>query len=293
VASTRFKTRSLDEAIVRLASRILALAFAVLVIVYGAQSLGLPVIPLVAGLGVGGVALALAAQPTIENLIAALILYADRPVRVGDFCRFGDHLGTVEEIGMRSTRIRTLDHTVLSVPNADFSKGRVENYSARKKIWFHPRVRLRYETTPDQVRYILVEVGKCLYAHPRVLPDPARIRFVGLGEYSLDLDVFAYVDTNDYGEYLGIAEDLNLRIMDIVKAAGTELAIPAQLEYQLDKLPLDEKGIQQAEARVQEWRAQRAMYLPRFPPETVARLRGSLDFPPAGSPGDDRGPPRA
>ena len=293
MASTRLKTRSLDEAIVRLASRILALAFAVLVIVYGAQSLGLPVIPLLAGLGVGGVALALAAQPTIENLIAALILYADRPVRVGDFCRFGDHLGTVEEIGMRSTRIRTLDHTVLSIPNADFSKGRVENYSARKKIWFHPRVRLRYETTPDQIRYILVEVRKCLYAHPRVLPDPARIRFVGFGEYALDLDVFAYIDTNDYGEYLEIAEDLNLRIMDIVKAAGTELAIPAQLEYQMDKLPLDEKGIRQAEARVQEWRAQRAMYLPKFPPETIAHLRGSLDYPPAGSPGDDRGPPRA
>ncbi|HSO49117.1 MAG TPA: mechanosensitive ion channel domain-containing protein, partial [Acidimicrobiia bacterium] len=285
VASPRFRTRSLDEAIVRLTSRILALISAVLVTVYGAQSLGLPVVPLLAGLGVGGLALALAAQPTIENLIAALTLHADRPVRVGDFCRFGDALGIVEEIGMRSTRIRTLDHTVLSVSNADFSKGRVENYSARRKMWYHPRIRLRYETTPDQVRYILVEIRKLLYAHPRVLPDPARIRFVGFGEYSLDLDVFAYVDTKDYGEYLEIAEDLNLRIMDVVKAAGTELAIPARLEYQMDKAPLDEKGIQQAEAHVEEWRGQQAMYLPKFPPETIANLRGSLDYPPAGSPG--------
>jgi MscS family membrane protein len=285
VASPRFKTRSLDEAIVRLASRILALAFAVLVSVYGAQSLGLPVVPLLAGLGVGGLALALAAQPTIENLIAALTLHADQPVRIGDFCRSGDALGIVEQIGMRSTRIRTLDHTILTVPNADFSKGRVENYSARRKIWYHPRIRLRYETTPDQVRYILVEVRKLLYAHPRVLPDPARIRFVGFGEYSLDLDVFAYIDTKDYGEYLEIAEDLNLRIMDIIKAAGTELAIPARLEYQMDKAPLDDEGIQQVEARVEEWRAQRAMYLPKFPPETIAKLRGSLDYPPAGSPG--------
>jgi MscS family membrane protein len=285
VASPRFKTRRLNEAIVRLASRILALAFAILVSVYGAQLLGLPVVPLLAGLGVGGLALALAAQPTIENLIAALTLHADRPVRVGEFCRFGDTLGTVEEIGMRSTRIRTLDHTVLSVPNADVSKGRVENYSARRKIWYHPRIRLRYETTPDQVRFILVEGRKLLYAHPRVLPDPARIRFVGFGEYSLDLDVFAYVDTRDYGEYLEIAEDLNLRFMDVVKAAGTELAIPARLEYQMDKAPLDEKGVQQAEAYVQEWRDQRAMYLPKFPPETIANLRGSLDYPPAGSPG--------
>lgn len=293
VASPRFKTRSLDEAIVRLASRILSLAVAILVSVYGAQLLGLPVVPLLAGLGVGGLALALAAQPTIENLIAALTLYADRPVRVGEFCRFGDTLGTVEEIGMRSTRIRTLDHTVLSVPNADFSKGRVENYTARRKIWYHPRIRLRYETTPDQVRYILVEVRKLLYAHPRVLPDPARIRFVGFGEYSLDLDVFAYIDTRDYGEHLEIAEDLNLRIMDVIKAAGTELAIPARLEYQMDKAPLDEKDIRQAEASVQEWRGQRTMYLPKFPPDTIAKLRGSLDYPAVGSPENDQRAPGA
>jgi MscS family membrane protein len=242
------------------------------------------VVPLLAGLGVGGLALALAAQPTIENLIAALMLHADRPVRVGEFCRFGDTLGVVEAIGMRSTRLRTLDHTVLSVPNAEFSKGRVENYSARRKIWYHPRVRLRYETTPDQVRYILVEVRKLLYAHPRVLPDPARIRFVSFGEYSLDLDVFAYVDTKDYGEYLEIAEDLNLRIMDVIKAAGTELAIPATLEYRMDKTPLDDKHIRQAEASVQAWRDQRTMYLPNFPPDKIAKLRGTLDYPPAGSP---------
>jgi MscS family membrane protein len=237
-----------------------------------------------AGLGVGGLALALAAQPTLENLIAALTLHADRPVRVGDFCRFGDTLGIVEEIGMRSTRIRTLDHTLLSVSNADFSKGRVDNYSARRKIWYHPRIRLRYETTPDQVRHLLVEIRKLLSAHPRVLADPARIRFVGFGEYSLDLDVFAYIDTKDYGEYLEIAEDLNLRIMDVIKAAGTELAIPARLEYLVDKAPLDEMEIRQAEASVQESRGQRAMNLPKFPPETIATLRGTLDYPPAGSP---------
>jgi len=138
------------------------------------------------------------------------------------------------------------------VPNADFAKGRVENFSARRKIWHHPRIRLRYETTPDQVRYLLVEIRKLLYTHPRVLSDPVRVQFVGFGEYSLDLDVFAYIDTQDYGEYLEIPEDLNLRIMDLIKAAGTELAIPARLEYQMDKAPLDEKEIRQAEASVQE-----------------------------------------
>ena len=104
-----------------------------------------------------------------------MTIHADRPGRVGDFCRFGDTLGIVEKIGMRSTHLRTLDNTVLSVPNADFAKGRVENFSARRKIWHHPRIRLRCETTPDQVRYLLVEIRKLLYTHPRVLSDPVRV----------------------------------------------------------------------------------------------------------------------
>jgi MscS family membrane protein len=289
VASPKIKQRSLDEAMARLTTKILSFAIAGVFTLYGAHKLGLPVLPLLAGLGVGGLALALAAQPTIENFIAGLTLFADRPVRVGEFCRFGDTIGTVEEIGMRSTRIRTLDHTIVSVSNSDFAKARLENYSARGKIWYHPRIKLRYETTPDQVRYILVEIRKLLYAHPKVHQDPARIRFVQFGECSLDLDVFAYIDTTDYGEYLEIAEDVNLRIMDVIKSAGTELAIPAQIEYKIEKESLEETRIRETENCVQEWRAQGALYIPKFPPEKISELRGSLDYPPEGSP-DQREP---
>jgi MscS family membrane protein len=290
VASPKIKERSLDEAMARLATKILSFAIAGVFTLYGAQALGLPVLPLLAGLGVGGLALALAAQPTIENFIAGLTLFADRPVRVGEFCRFGDTIGTVEEIGLRSTRIRTLDHTIVSVSNSDFAKARLENYSARGKIWYHPRIRVRYETTPDQVRYILVEIRKLLYAHPKVHQDPARIRFVQFGDCSLDLDVFAYIDTTDYGEYLEIAEDVNLRIMDVIKAAGTELAIPAQIEYKIDKEPLEETQIRETENRVQEWRDQGALYIPKFPPERIRELRGSLEYPPEGSTDTQREP---
>lgn len=290
VASPKINRRSLEEAMARLTTRILSLTIAGVVTLYGAQALGLPVLPLLAGLGVGGLALALAAQPTIENFIAGLTLFADRPVRVGEFCRFGDTKGTVEEIGIRSTRIRTLDHTIVSVSNSDFAKARLENYSARGKTWYHPRIKLRYETTPDQIRYILVEIRKLLYAHPKIHQDPARIRFVQFGECSLDLDVFAYIDTVDYGEYLEIAEDVNLRILDVIKAAGTELAIPAQIEYKINKEPLEESQIRKTENCVQEWRAQRALFIPTFPPEKINELRGSLDYPPEGSPGAQRDP---
>ena len=180
------------------------------------DSSGFDITALIAGLGVGGLAVALAAQKTLENLFGGATLLADRPVQVGDFCRFGDRVGIVEEIGLRSTRVRTLDRTIVTVPNAEFSTLQLENFAKRDRIWYHPRLGLRYETTPDQLRYLLVEIRRMLYAHPKVDPDPARIRFVGFGDSSLDLDIYAYVRTHDYNEYLEIAEDLNLRIMDIV-----------------------------------------------------------------------------
>ncbi len=243
---------------------------------------------LLAGVGVGGIAVALAAQKSVENLIGAITLYTSQPVRVGDFCRFGDTLGTVEEIGLRSTRLRTLENTLVSVPNAEFSNLPLNNYSKRQKIWYHPRISLRYETTPDQIRYILVEVRKLLYSHPKVLPDPARIRFVGFGAYSVDLDIFAYIAETDYGKYLEVSEDLNLRIMDIVRDAGSRFAVPAQTTYLERGKGLDDELIRDAESKVKEWREQKALYLPEFPPEKIGELRGSLDYPPSGSPSSNR-----
>jgi MscS family membrane protein len=146
------------------------------------NNVGFNVTTLMAGLGIGGLAVALAAQKPLENLIGAITLYTSRPVRVGDFCRFGDKIGTVEEVGLRATKVRTLDRTLVNIPNAEFVHLHLDNFTKREKIWYHPRISLRYETTPDQVRYILVEVRKVLYAHPKVLSDPARIRFVGFGE---------------------------------------------------------------------------------------------------------------
>jgi MscS family membrane protein len=284
IASPGVGEKGLDAAFIRLASRLLAIAFFTLVLLWGAHRLGLPVIPLVAGLGVGGLALALAAQPTIENFIAGLTLYADRPVGVGEVCRVGEKIGIVEEIGMRSARVRTLDDTMLTIPNAEFSKMALENFSKRRKVWYHPTIRLRYEATPDQVRYVLVEVRRMLYAHPKVLADPARIRFAAFGAYSLDLEIFAYVDATDQGEFLGVAEDVNLRIMTIVAKAGTELAVPTQAQYTVEKPPLDQEQVRRAEATVDDWRAQQTLFLPQFPPEKIADLSGSLDYPPDGSP---------
>jgi MscS family membrane protein len=181
---------------------------------------------LLAGLGVGGLAIALAAQKTIENLFGGISVIGDRPVLVGDFCRFGNRVGTVTHIGLRSTRVRTLDRTIVSVPNGQFSSMELENFSARDKIWFHQTLRLRRNTTLDQLRQVLSEVQDILQHHTKVEVGSIPVRFTGIGEYSLDIEVFAYVLTSDFDAFLGIQQELLLDIIHAVEDAGTSLAVP-------------------------------------------------------------------
>jgi MscS family membrane protein len=143
---------------------------------------------------------------------------------------------------------------------------------------------VRYETTPDQLRYILVEVRKLLYAHERVTSEPARIRFVGFGAYSLDLELFAYVNTSDWNEFMGIREDIFLRIMDIIAASGTGFAFPSQTLYLgQDEGPAPQRASEVAD-EVARWRERREVFLPEFPPEQIAAIENTLGFPAAGSP---------
>jgi MscS family membrane protein len=249
------------------------------------DNFGFNVTALVAGLGVGGVAVALAAQKSIENLFGGVMLYADRPIRVGQFCRFGDKIGTVEEIGMRSTRVRTLDRTVVTVPNAEFSALQIENFARRDFIRLFTVLGLRYETTPEQLRHILVEIRRLLYAHPMVSNDPARIRFVGFGAYSLDLEIFAYVTTSDWAEFLGVREDIFLKIMDLVDASGTGFAFPSQTLYLGKDDGLDEDRARAAEEEVKAWRERDALFLPDFSDSEIERVGGGHPWPPEGAPG--------
>ncbi len=236
-----------------------------------------------AALGVGGLAIALGAQKLFENLIGSLTLIADRPVRIGDFCRFGDALGTIEEIGIRSTRVRTLDRTVLTVPNGEFASLHIENYSQRDRYWFHPTLNLRYETTPDQVRYLLQELRAMLYAHPKVDPNPARVRFVALAAFSLDIEIFAYVHARDYEEFLEVQEDLLLRVMAIVEKSGSGFAFPSQTLYLGRDGGLDEARSKEAEETTRQRLEKGELEVPRFRPETIRSLSGSIPYPPPGS----------
>jgi MscS family membrane protein len=248
------------------------------------QNVGFNVTGLLAGLGVGGLAVALAAQKSIANLFGGISLIVDQPIRVGDFCRFGDgKIGTVEEIGLRSTRIRTPDRTLVSIPNGDFSEIQLENYGARDRIRLYAVIGLRYETSADQLRHVLAEMRRLLIAHPMITEEPARVRFVGFGAHSLDLELFAYVGTCDWNEFLQVREDVLLRFMDIVRDSGTGFAFPSQTLYLGRDSGLDEGRTREAEECVRGWRERNELPFPEFPEALVTEIDGTVDYPPRGS----------
>jgi MscS family membrane protein len=251
--------------------------------------LGFDLTAALAGLGVGGLAVAFAAQKTLENLFGGIMITSDQPIRVGDFCKFGDQQGTVEDIGLRSTRFRTLDRTVVSVPNGQLATMNLENFGLRDKFWFHPTIQLRYETSADQLRYVLAEIRHLLYAHPKVESQSARVRFVGLGMSSLTIEIFAYVYATDYAVFLEIQEDVLLRIVDIIEKSGTSFAFPSHTAYITRDRGLDEEKTRAAVAQVEEWRTQKELPFPNFAPERIVKIGDTIEYPPADSAVRDKG----
>ena len=197
---------------------------------------GVKVTAALAGLGVGGIAVALAAQKTLENVIGGVSLIFDQVVRVGDFLKVGDTTGTVEEVGLRSIRIRTLDRTVVSVPNGQIATMSIETYSARDKFWFHHLLGLRYGTTAAQMHSVVDNIRSLLLKHTSIERDSVRVRLLSFGTSSLDVDVYAYVLGRDWNHFLEIQEGLLFSIMEIVGQAGTQLALPSQAMYLANNL---------------------------------------------------------
>jgi len=267
----------------RLASTVVALLVSVIIVGDGATQLGLPVFSVLAGLGIGGLAVALAIRPTLENLIGGIILYVDQPVRVGDFCSFGDKNGTIEAIGVRSTKIRALDRTIITIPNAALADMQLINYAHCDRMLIQTTLGLRYETTAEQLRFVLVKLREMLHAHPKIDGDTVRVRFSGYGASSQDIGIRIYALTGDWGEYFAIQEDVLLRMKDIVEGAGTGFAFPSQTLYMTRDEGLDEERGKASEAEVKRWRRTGQLPFPRLARSRVDDLSGTLDYPPRGS----------
>lgn len=185
---------------------------------------GVEISALLAGLGIGGVALALALQKPIEDLLGAVSLYSQQPMQTGDLCKYGTILGRIEEIGLRTTRLRTLNDTLVSVPNCIIAHGAIENYSARKKMLYHPNLPLRFDTTQEQMQAIIHGIDAMARKHEKVIEDQVRIRFTEFTDNAMIVKARIYVDESDFSGYLEVVDELNMAIMKIVQDAGAHFA---------------------------------------------------------------------
>jgi MscS family membrane protein len=194
-------------------------------------ALGLNVRTTLAGLGIGGLALALGAQKSLENILGGVTLLMDKAVHVGNFCKIGNQVGTVEDIGLRSVKLRTLDQSLLVVPNGSLAQMQFENFGPRRKCLLNQHFSLRIETQVEQLRFVLDRVQSMLDQQPAIETGTSRIRVANFAGASFELELWAYVKTGDWTEFTAIRQDVILKIAEIVEAAGTRFAAPTQLTY--------------------------------------------------------------
>jgi MscS family membrane protein len=184
-----------------------------------------------AGVGIGTLAVGFGAQQTIANLFGGVSVLGDEVIRVGDVCKFGDRTGTVEDIGLRSTRVRTEERTLLAIPNGTLASINIENLSRRDKILFKTVLGLHPDTSPDHLRYVLTEIRGVLAGRPKIEANTARVRLTEVTPSSISVELACYVLTRDFDEFASVREDLLLRIMKFAEDSGTNFASPSQTLY--------------------------------------------------------------
>ena len=219
------------EAILVLMQRFARIVLAIAAFVASLATFGVDVKTTLAGLGIGGLAIALGAQKSLENLIGGISLLMDKAVHTGDFCEIGGKLGTVEDIGLRSLRLRTLDQNLLVVPNSALAQMQFQNMRSRTKLLISQEFSLRIETSASQLRAVLDNVQRMLNEHDAVEPGTSRIRVTSFAGSAFAMELWAYINTNDWTQFTEIRQEIILKIAEIVEAAGTRLAAPTGLTY--------------------------------------------------------------
>lgn len=200
----------------------------VIILIFILDSYGVDVTAGLAALGIGGIALALGAQKTLENFIGSLSIIIDQPLYVGDFCKVGETTGVVEDIGMRSTRLRTNDRTLVTIPNGDLSTQRIENFARRNRFLLSRRMVLRYDATSDQIRDFMDRANGVLQAHDKVIKEGVMLRLLGFSDTGYMIEIWCNIQTGDYNEFLTVQAEVTLAIIDAARDAGVYFAIPSQ-----------------------------------------------------------------
>ena len=253
------------ESILVLIQRLTHIGLLIFTLLVAMAIFGFDVKTMLAGLGIGGLAIALAAQKTLENLLGGISLLMDKAVQVGDFCRIGDQLGAVEDIGLRSLKLRTLDQNLLVVPNGLLAQMQFANMQNRPKLLINQKFSLRIETHIEQLRYVLDRVQSMLNERPEIEKGSSRVRVDDFAGAAYDVELFAYVTTGNWLEFTAVRQDVILKIAEIVQDAGARLAAPTTLTYLSSEPGIDAVKADGAVRHVTELRATDSF---RFPGES-------------------------
>src|SRR5271166_3510626 len=225
------KQRAGGESILIVMQRLTRVVMLIIAVIAALALFGFNMKTAIAGLGIGGLAIALAAQKSLENLVGGVSLLMDKAVQVGDFCQIGDQVGTVEDVGLRSLKLRTLDQNLLVVPNGSLAQMQFQNMARRTKLLINQTFSLRIETQAEQLRFVLDRVQNMLDQHPGIESGSCRVRVMSFAGAAFQLELFAYGKTGDWAQFTVIREDVILKIAKIVEASGTRFAGPTQLTY--------------------------------------------------------------
>lgn len=228
ISSERIKTRSLDGQLFRLGGRLVGIVAAIGVLIRGADALGMPAYSVVAGLGVGGLTVALASRDAAANLLGSIFIMVEKPFRIGQMIQLSGHTGTVENVGFRSTRLRTLDNSLISIPNSTVINSTVENLSARPERRQRMVLQVTYDTPREKLDALLEGVRRLIIEHPMADTTNFHIRFNEFGESSLDILAIFHIMTEDYGQELKIREEILLAIMEVAAGLGVDFAFPTR-----------------------------------------------------------------
>lgn len=208
--------------------RIIKIVFGVVVAFILLDNLGVDVTAGLAALGIGGIALALGAQKTLENFIGSLAIVIDQPIHIGDYCKIAGVAGTVEDIGMRSTRLRTNERTLVTIPNGDLSNQTIENYARRPRFLVSKKFELRYDAGAGDILAFVRKYEEILFASEHVNEEGFPVRYLGPGPNGHMIELFFYINVTDNNEYLKAQQALMLQMIDLVNTLGLYFVIPSQ-----------------------------------------------------------------
>jgi MscS family membrane protein len=231
---TAGKTESkLDDMLVPIIRKSLRVTVVILILVQIAQILSdKPITSIIAGLGIGGLAVALAAQDTIKNIFGSLVIFVDKPFEMGDRIAVDGHDGPVEEVGLRSTKIRTLDGHLVTVPNGELANKIIQNIGKRPFIRHIANLTITYDTPPEKIDRALEIVKEILHNHEGMHEDfPPRVFFSNLNSDSLNIRVFYWYHPPNYWDFMHFTERFNKEVFLRFNEEGIDFAFPTQTIY--------------------------------------------------------------